>query len=105
MRLRSCAMGAANRAGSDIPTPPLSTKSAGRHELHAAAPGSEDLLLLYHFLLEGIVTWLMEMVILKAPFDLLTSKRHDGLVKEKKSAYTYASKDAGYAAMTALSCW
>ena len=68
-------MGAANRAGSDIPTPPLSTKSAGRHELHAAAPGSEDLLLLYHFLLEGIVTWLMEMAILKAPFDLLTSKR------------------------------
>ena len=65
-------MGAANRAGSDIPTPPLSTKSAGRHELHAAAPGSEDLLLLYHFLLEGIVTWLMEMAILKAPFDLLT---------------------------------
>ena len=35
MRLCSCAMGAANRAGSDIPTPPLSTKSAGLEDAAA----------------------------------------------------------------------
>ena len=39
-------MGAANRAGSDIPTPPLSTKSAGLDEDAAAHDARSPLLVL-----------------------------------------------------------